>query len=75
VNKDNPEQTSQVVGVIKVHEDFVNMMNESIESVCAYVMNENCMDMDGLVDDENVDVVNVRNKDNPEQALPSQWWR
>jgi hypothetical protein len=30
------------------------------------------MDMDGLVDDKNLDLVNVRNKENPEQALPTQ---
>ena len=74
VNKDNPEQTSQVVGVINVHEDFVNMMNKSIEPVCAHVVNEDCMDMDGLVDNENVNVVSVDSvdEDNPEQGLTSQ---
>ena len=74
VNKDNPERTSQVVGVIKVHEDFVNMMNKSIEPVCAHVVNEDCMDMDGLVDNENVNVVSVDSMDenNPEQGLTSQ---
>ena len=70
VNKDNPEQTSQVVGVIKVHEDFVNMMNKSIEPVCAHVVNEDCMDWM----DENVNVVSVYSVDenNPEQGLTRQ---
>ena len=74
VNKDNPEQTSQVVGVINVHEDFVNMMNKSIKPVCAHVVNEDYMDIDGLVNNENVNVVSVDsvNEDNPEQGLPSQ---
>jgi hypothetical protein len=76
VNKDNPEQgvTSQVVGMINVHEDFVNMMNKSIEPVCAHVVNEDYMDMDGLLDNKNMNVVSVdsMDEDNPEQGLTSQ---
>jgi hypothetical protein len=56
VNEDNPEQVviSQVLGMINVHEDHVIMMNKSIEPVCAHVVNEDYMDMDGLVNNENM---------------------